>query len=68
MQQSDAKVNKSLDFMVDKTEVTPLFSGHKPLSAMIDSRTQRKFARIVANKDQLTLNFSIFKTQPVLVR
>ena len=40
MQQSDAKVNKSLDFMVDKTELTPLFSGHKPFCAMIDIRTQ----------------------------
>jgi hypothetical protein len=40
MQQSDAKVNKSLDFMVDKTELTPLFSGHSPLCAMIDIRTQ----------------------------
>ena len=40
MQQSDAKVNKSLDFMEDKTELTPLFSGHKPFCAMIDIRTR----------------------------
>ena len=57
MQQSDAKVNKSLDFMVDKTELTPLFSGHKPLCVMIDIRTQKMFSTIVANKDQLTLSF-----------
>ena len=68
MQQSDAKVNKSLDFMVDKTELTPLFSGHKPFSVMVDTRTKKMFAKIMANKDQLTLHFAIFKTQPVLQR
>ena len=68
MQQSDAKVNKSIDFMVDKTELTPLFSGHKPFCAMIDIRTQKMFATIVANKDHLTLSLAIFKTHPVLVR
>ena len=62
MQQSDAKVNKTLDFLVDKTELTPLFSGHKPLSVMIDARTKKMFAKIVANRDQLTLHFAIFKT------
>ena len=68
MQQSDAKVNKSLDFMVDKAELTPLFSGQKPLCAMIDTRTKRMFAKIVANKDKLTLCFAIFKIHPVLER
>ena len=68
MQQSDAKVNKSLDFMVDKTGVTPLYSGHKPFYAMIDTRNKKDFARIVANKDHLTLGFEIFKTHPVLLR
>ena len=67
-QQSDAKVNKSIDFMVDKCTVTSLFSGHKPMSVMIDSRTKKQFAAIVANKDQLTLRFAIFKTHPVLER
>ena len=67
-QQSDAKVNKSLDFMVDKCPVTLLFSGHKPMSVMIDKRTENQFAAIVANKDQLTLKFAIFKTHPVLER
>jgi hypothetical protein len=41
MQQGDAKVNKSLDFIVDKCELFPLFSGHKPLSTMIDARTEK---------------------------
>ena len=68
MQQRDAKVNKSLDFIVDKCELFPLFSGHKPLSAMIDARTEKQFALIKANKDQLTLKFEIFKTHPVLER
>ena len=68
MQQRDSKVNKSLNFMVDKSELTPLFSGHKPLCAMIDARTKSMFAKIVANKDQLTLRFAIFKIHPVLER
>ena len=67
-QQSDAKVNKSIDFMVDKCTVISLFSGHKPMSVMIDDRTKKQFAAIVANKDQLTLRLAIFKTHPVLVR
>ena len=68
IQQSDAKVNKSLDFVVDKCPLTSLFSGHKPVSVMVDKRTKKQFAAIVANKDQLTLKFTIFKTHPVLVR
>ena len=57
MQQSDAKVNKTLDFIVDKRPITSLFSGHIPVNVMIDSRTEKQFAAIVANKDQLTLRF-----------
>ena len=57
MQQSDAKVNKALDFIVDKRPITSLFSGHIPVNVMIDSRTEKQFAAIVANKDQLTLRF-----------
>ena len=60
LQQSDAKVNKSLDFMVDKCPVISLFPGHKPISVIIDVRTEKQFAAIVANKDQLTLKFAIF--------
>ena len=68
LQQSDAKVNKSLDFMVDKVSLIPLFKGHKPICATIDSRAKKQFLTIMANKDQLTLNFAIFKTHPVLER
>ena len=68
LQQSDAKVNKSLDFMVDKVSLFPLFKGHKPLCAIIDTRTKKQFLAIMANKDQLTLNFAIFRTHPVLER
>ena len=46
--------------MVYKCPVTSLFSGHKPMSVMIDKRTEKQFAAIVANKDQLTLKFAIF--------
>jgi hypothetical protein len=67
-QQSDAKVNKSLDFVVDKCPLTSLFSGHKPVNVMIETRTKKQFASIVANKDQLTLSFAIFKTHPALER
>ena len=68
LQQSDAKVNKSLDFMVDKVALFPLFKGHKPFCATIDTRTKKQFLTIMSNKDQLTLKFAIFKTHPVLVR
>ena len=68
IQQSDAKVNKSLDFLVDKVSLFPLFKGHKPICATIDTRTKKQFLAIMANKDQLTLNFEIFKTHPVLER
>ena len=68
MQQSDAKVNKSVDFVVDKCALSSLFDGHKPVNVMIDTRTKKQFEAIVANKDQMTLEFSIFKTHPVLER
>ena len=56
-QQSDANVNKSIDFMVDKCPLNSLFSGHIPVNVMLDSRTEKQFAAIVANKDQQTLRF-----------
>ena len=68
MQQSDAKVYKSVDFMVDKCALSPLFDGHKPESVMIDIRTKKQFSEILSNKDQQTLKFEIFKTHPVLER
>ena len=68
MQQSDAKVNKSVDFVVDKCPPTSLFDGHKPVNVMIDTRTKKQFAATVANKDQLTLKLTIFKTHPALER
>ena len=66
MQQSDANVNKSLDFLLDKCALTLLFPGHDPLSVMIDSRSAKQFATILDNKDRVTLSFAIFKTFPVL--
>ena len=39
LQQKDAYVNILLDFLLNLTTLTPLFFGHKPTSAMIDSRT-----------------------------
>jgi hypothetical protein len=39
--QSDAKVTKSLDFMLDKCPLTLLFPGHDPLTVMVDSRSMK---------------------------
>ena len=68
MLQSDAKVNKSKDFMLDKCPLTLLYPGHDPLTVMIDSRRAKQFAKILANRDQDTLGLAIFKTRPVLER
>ena len=54
--------------MLDKCSLTSLFPGHDPLSVMIDSRSKKNFAKILANKEQVTLNLEIFKTFPVLER
>ena len=59
---------RSLDFMVDKCPLISLFLGHKPFCVMIDIRNKKDFAAIMVNKDQLTLDFAIFKTRPVLER
>ena len=61
-------VNKTLNFMMDKFELIPLFPGHNPFSIMIDSRSNEQFSSIVANKDQNTLTLVIYKTHPVLER
>ena len=66
--QKDALVNKSLQFVVDKSPLTPLFCGHKPMPVMIDSRSEKQFAKVKANKDKNTLMVKIFKTLPVLER
>ena len=39
LQHKNTYVNILLDFMLNLTTLTPLFSGHKPTTAMIDSRT-----------------------------
>ena len=68
MEQSDANVNKSVDFVRDKCPLIELYAGHKPFSVMVDSRGKKEFQKIVANKDRSTLTFEIFKTHPVLER
>ena len=54
--------------MLDKWPLTKLFPGHNPHTVMIDSRDAKQFAKIMANKDRVTLNLAIFKTFPVLER
>ena len=39
LQHKDAYVNILVDFILSLTTLTPLYSGHKPTNAMIDSRT-----------------------------
>jgi hypothetical protein len=68
LQQKDAKVNKSLDFVSDKTPLVCLFDGHKPSSVMVDTRDELLFDKIVANKDRSTLKIEVFETFPVLER
>ena len=66
LQHKDAYVNILVDFILDLTTLTPLYSGHKPTTAMIDSRTPRQFENIKANKDRNTLKFDIYSTMPML--
>ena len=35
----DANVNFTIEFILDKTVLTPLYYGHKPKSLMIDNRS-----------------------------
>ena len=51
LQQRDVNVNKSLEFVIDKSPLTPLYSGQRPISVMIDNRSEKQFAKIKANKD-----------------
>ena len=66
LQLKDVYVNVLVDFMLNLTTLTPLFSGHKPTTAMIDSRTLQQFENIKANKDKSTLKLDIFSTLPML--
>ena len=68
LQQKDAYVNKSFEFLIGKTAHTTLFPGHRPISVMIDSRSSKKFAKIKDNRDVSALTVEIFKTFPVLER
>ena len=43
LQHKDAYVNILVDFILGLATLTPLFSGHKPTTAMIDSRTLQQF-------------------------
>ena len=54
LQQKNAKVNIISDFLLDKTYLTPLYPGHKPIPVMIDSRSSKDFAKIKANLDTHT--------------
>ena len=66
LQDKEAKVNILLDFLLNLTTMTALYLGHKPTNVMIDSRTKPQFDKIKANKDNRTLKFHIFNTQPLL--
>ena len=66
LQLKDVYVNVLVDFVLNLTTLTPLFSGHKPTTAMIDCRTSRMFENIKANKDRNTLKFDIYSTMPML--
>ena len=66
LQHKDAYVNILVDFMLNLTTLTPLFSGHKPSTAMIDSRTLQQFENIKANKHGNTLKLDIYQTMPML--
>ena len=66
LQHKDAYVNILLDFMLNMTTLTPLFSGHKPTTAMIDARAVQQFENIKANKDKSTLKLDIYSTLPML--
>ena len=66
LQHKDAYVNILVDFMLDMTTLTPLFFGHKPTTAMIDTRTPKQLENIKANKDKKTLKLDIYSTMPML--
>ena len=66
LQHKDAYVNILVDFMLNLTTLTPLYSGQKSTTAMIDSRTLKQFENIKANKDRSTLKLDIFQTMPML--
>ena len=55
-------MNMIPDFVLDLTELTPLYAGHMPNSAMIDIRSPEQFSKIKANKDSLTFSLNIYKT------
>ena len=59
-------VNILVEFMLDMTTLIPLYIGHKPTTAMIDSRTLQQFDNIKANKDRNTLKLDIYSTMPML--
>ena len=59
-------MNIVLDFLLNLSTLTALYSGHKPTNVMIDSRTKPQFDKIKANKDNQTLKFGIFNSLPLL--
>ena len=66
LQYKDAKVNILLDFMLNLTTLTPLFSGQRHTTAMLDSRTPQQLENIKANKDKNTFKLDIYSTMPML--
>ena len=49
MEQRDSLVYDTLEFLTDKLTLTSLYTGQKPSSVMIDSRTVKQFAKIKIN-------------------
>ena len=60
MQLKFARAHKSLDFVKENFNFTPLLPGHKPLSVMIDNRSSGEFHTTKVNKDRSTLKVRIF--------
>ena len=61
-------MNLTVEFLTDKTGLNYLFSGHKPTSVMVDSRSKQDIANVKANKDRDSLKTDFFTDPPVFVR
>ena len=68
LEQLDTNVNKIDQFIESKWSLTKFKNSPKPISVMVDARSEETMSKVKINKEGKTLGLQIFERLPVFVR
>ena len=68
LEQLDTNVNKIDQFIESRWSLTKFKNSPKPISVMVDARSEETMSKVKINKEGKTLGLQIFERLPVFVR